>query len=97
MAIISQEQQMKRQKLLVGLAVAILAAAGLVVYFVFLRQPLPVETSKIIKIVPQFEKAGKTTFNLAVLESPIFKSFKSYVELPVVSEEKGRINPFLPY
>lgn len=78
-------------------AAAILVAAGLVVYFVFLRQPLALETSKVITSVPQFEKAGKTVLSLGVLESPIFKSLTSYVQLPIVSEEKGRTNPFLPY
>lgn len=97
MAIISQEQQMKKQKVMAAAAAGILVVAGLVVYFVFLRQPAAVETSKIIKVVPQFEKAGKTVLNLGVLESPIFKSLTSYVELPIVSEEKGRTNPFLPY
>ncbi|MEK7123407.1 MAG: hypothetical protein AAB851_00775 [Patescibacteria group bacterium] len=97
MAIISQEQQMKKQKVMAAAAAGILVVAGLVVYFVFLRQPAAPETSKIIKVVPQFEKAGKTFLNLGVLESPVFKSLNSYVELPIVSEEKGRANPFLSY
>ncbi len=88
---------MKKQKIMAGIAAGVLVASGLIAYFVFLRKPPAAEMSKIITSIPQFEKAGKTVFNFSALESPIFKSLNSYVQLPIVSEEKGRPNPFLPY
>lgn len=98
----------KRQRLMLGILLVLILAI-LVILYLNLWRPLPEPLSRPLDGVKP-SAAGKTgapadisgliekiDFDASFLESSRFKDLKVYGEWPLETDEKGRVNPFLPY
>jgi hypothetical protein len=93
MAIIPQEEKKTKPTFVYSIA-ALLATAVFLSLAIFFWPVRPQENYKETVLNRDERKLSDLTFNLAILETPVFKELKLYGEFPITVIEGGRPNPF---
>lgn len=84
-------QQEKRQKYLILILVGVILLTFFVVWRGFLFKPKAV-------LAPTISEPPEIEINFQTLKSPLLKELQPYQEIePLLEEEMGRENPFIPY
>jgi|SRR3989344_2447174 len=81
---------------------AMIIILGSVYYFFFYRGVNLSLQRQVLEAPPPLNdleiKVSKLErFSFDVIDSPFYKSLKSYGAIPVVADSLGRLNPFVPY
>ena len=94
----------KKQRKLMLLLVAIVLAIAVLLFFYFnpISSEGPATTENISSFADQQQLLAedlveKIDFDISFLKNSFFQSLKVYGEWPLIVEQKGRANPFLPY
>lgn len=91
-------EQKKRQKILVGILVAVIIITVVMLYSNYYRGQSPNETvapGQLMTGSSAIEEELKTIkLDFSVFDDDLFKSLKSHGVLPVTAGETGRTNPF---
>jgi hypothetical protein len=90
--------QEKRQRLLLIILAGVVSATLIIIYFGFFRpSPAPAVGPTISEGTSPEEIIEEIDFDINFLKNPNFRKLKTYGEWPPEIEERGRVNPFLPY
>lgn len=94
--------QLKRQKILIMVLVAVLVITAFVWYTNFQKKPsddeyIPPERAGAAVPLPIEERLKEIRLDISILDDSLFKSLRSHGLLPVTVGEAGRENPLLPY
>lgn len=92
-------EQKNRQKILIGILVVAVAAAGLFWYFNSQNKPsleslIPGDLGGSASLVSR-EKIKNIQLDIDILDDSLFKSLKSHGVLPVTAGQTGSTNPFV--
>ncbi|MBI2515092.1 hypothetical protein HYV91_02855 [Candidatus Wolfebacteria bacterium] len=96
MAIIVEEEKNKFNWFSLGMALVILFAVVIAVYYLFFSS-VPLIEKVIPERVQSIREISSADFRPdAILNNDVFKILRQYVNAPEVSENPARPNPFLP-
>ena len=91
-------EQKKRQKILVGILVAVIIITVVILYSNYYKGPSVEETVAPGQLTTGFsaidEELKTIRLDFSVFDDDLFKSLKFHGVLPVTADETGRINPF---
>ena len=90
-------EQKKRQKILVGILVAVIIVTVVMLYSSYYKPSVEeiVAPGQLTTGASAIEEELKTIkLDFSIFDDDLFKSLKSHGVLPVTAEETGRINPF---
>ncbi len=91
-------EQKKRQKILLGILIAVAVVTVFIWYSNYQKGPAVEEsTSQEESTSATEERLKEMELDFSVLNNNLFKSLKSHGALPVITGETGRENPFEPY
>ncbi len=95
-------KQKKRQKVLIGILIAVIIISALVWYSYLRKKPSDEEfllmgEQRTINYSFTEERIAKVKLDISVLNDSVFKSLKSHGILPVTAGKTGRENPFESY
>lgn len=93
------EEEKKKQKYLIGVAVAILLITSVILWRGYFSEvELPEKETASTSTQPQFSIESLPQIDFNILEANILEELNTYPSIEGIDEEEiGRENPFLPY